>query len=219
MSNAIKTVSENKTVNNQKSCEEQFQNSVRKVLNRPITYEDVVRLNPTEDQIAKIITAFPDVADVDYETIKNSVEEQLMFQAEMLKATHVDINHNGEENTIALQLIFNRLVGTYVAAAYGSALFYDGRKQASLEATKLYNHARDEDRQGVDGQANRALRAREFAAKAAVRAFADQAMAEGALSAYEEIFGSAWRPYNKDKTSMDQMNEAVEREQCEALGF
>jgi hypothetical protein len=61
--------------------------------------------------------------------------------------------------------------------------------------SKLLNDARDEDRDGPAGFESKAERARLFAAEMALQAFPLMAAAEGAISAYAEITGEDWKPY------------------------
>ena len=60
------------------------------------------------------------------------------------------------------------------------------------------NDARDEDRGGAAGFESKAQRARLFAAEMGLQAHALMAAAEGAISAYAEITGEDWKPYERE---------------------
>jgi len=65
-------------------------------------------------------------------------------------------------------------------------------------SSPLFNLAseyRDEDREAPAGFESKAERAREFAAKMTMQAYALLAAAEGAINAYKEITGEAWKAY------------------------
>src|ERR1700722_14550951 len=90
-----------------------------------------------------------------------------------------------------------RRSGRNCGSAFGAAQFYGTKKSAAMELTsKLLNDDRDEDREGPAGFESKAERARLFAAKMALQAFALMAAAEGAISAYSDITtGEVWKPY------------------------
>ena len=99
-------------------------------------------------------------------------------------------------NEKALQIHLQRIVGAFVGSAFGAAQFYGTKKSAAMELTsKLLNDDRDEDRDGPAGFESKAERARLFAAEMALQAFALMAAAEGAISAYADITGENWKPY------------------------
>ena len=73
---------------------------------------------------------------------------------------------------------------------------YGTKKSAAMELTsRLLNDNRDEDRDGPIGFESKAERARLFAAEMALQSFALLAAAEGAITAYAEITGETWKPY------------------------
>ena len=81
-------------------------------------------------------------------------------------------------------------------SAYGAAQFYGTKISAAMELTsKLLNDERDEDRNGPSRFESKAERARLFAAEMAVQSCALMAAAEGAISAYADITGDDWKPY------------------------
>ena len=90
-----------------------------------------------------------------------------------------------------------RRSGRNCGSAFGAAQFYGTKKSAAMELTsKLLNDDRDEDREGPAGFESKAERARLFAAKMALQAFALMAAAEGAIAAYADITGEIWKPYD-----------------------
>lgn len=152
----------------------------------PITFESAARLCPTEGQIAKIVVAYGLNA-VDYAAIRETTEEALATLAKVL-APYM--------NEKALEMRLQRVTGAHIGSAHGAGSFYDAKAaQARNLTSAMMNEDRDEDRMGVDGQANRAERARDFAATAAVQAYAALAAAEGARDAYAELTGETWKPY------------------------
>jgi hypothetical protein len=96
----------------------------------------------------------------------------------------------------ATAMHFQRIVGAFVSSACGAAEYYSDRKLAAAELTNaVLNDDRDEDRDPVAGYETKAQRAREYAAKKAMQAYALLAAAEGATIAYKEITGKEWMPY------------------------
>ncbi len=152
----------------------------------PITFESAARLCPTEGQIAKIVVAYG-LAAVDYHAIREQTEAAIATLSNSL-APYMNVK--------ALEMHLQRVTGAHVGSAHGAGSFYESKAQAARNLTMpMMNEDRDEDRMGVDGQANRAERARDFAATAAVQAYAALAAAQGAIDAYAEITGETWKPY------------------------
>ena len=60
------------------------------------------------------------------------------------------------------------------------------------------NEHQDEDRDGVAGFKSKAERARLFAARMGLQAYALLAAADGAVSAYEHVTGETWKPYEPE---------------------
>ena len=78
----------------------------------------------------------------------------------------------------------------------GQRVLTDTKKSAAMELTsKLLNDERDEDREGPGGFESKAERARLFAAEMALQSFALMAAAEGAITAYADLTGDEWKPY------------------------
>ncbi len=81
-------------------------------------------------------------------------------------------------------------------SAHGAGNFYDTKAAQARQLTSaIGNEDRDEDRQGVDGTANKAQRACEFAAEVGLQAYALLAAAQGAVDAYAHVVGKDWKPY------------------------
>lgn len=98
----------------------------------------------------------------------------------------------------AMQIHFQRIVGSYVGSAYGAGQFYSKAVTEAKDATaRLANDDRDEDRGGPVGFDSNAQRKREFAADMGLQAHALRMAAEGAVAAYEHIVGESWKPYER----------------------
>ena len=152
-----------------------------------VTFELVARLAPSATQADKIASSFGFDA-VDYHAVREATEEQIGLAAKALQATLDDT---------AMRIHLQRVVGAFVGSAHGAATFYGTKVTQARDLTsKLANDGRDEDRDGVYGFDSKAARAREFAAKAGLNAFALLAAAEGAVNAYAEITGEDWKPYD-----------------------
>jgi hypothetical protein len=172
-----------------------------------ITFEVVAKLAPTATQADKIASSFGLDA-VDYHAVRETTEEQIGLSAKALQTTL---------DETAMRIHLQRVVGAFVASAYGAATFYGTKVTQARDLTsKLANDDRDEDRDGVYGFDSKASRARGFAAKAGLRAFALMAAAEGAVNAYAEITGEDWKPYEGSMAgSIGRRSAAAE---MEALG-
>lgn len=98
----------------------------------------------------------------------------------------------------AMQIHLQRIVGAYVGSAFGAGQFYS---RAVTEArdlmTKLANELRDEDLDGPVGFESAAQRKREFAADMGVQAHALRMASEGAVAAYDQVVGEAWKPFER----------------------
>jgi hypothetical protein len=116
-------------------------------------------------------------------------------------------------NEKAMQVHLQRVVGAYVASACGAGQFYTQRvTQARDMTTSLANDARDEDREGPYGFDSRAARARLFAAETGLQAYALLAAAEGAVSAFAQITGETWKPYEPSRPT----SQSVQRQSAAA---
>jgi hypothetical protein len=158
--------------------------------NRPdrqsITWDLVAKLAPHQGLADNLVRTFG-LEPVDYDGIRDATGEHIASTA---KAFGTTLNER------ALQIHLQRITGAFVSSAFGAAQFYGTKKSAAMELTsKLLNDDRDEDRDGPAGFESKAERARLFAAEMALQSFALLAAAEGAISAYAEITGEDWKPY------------------------
>ena len=151
-----------------------------------ITFKLVARLAPHQGLTSNIARTFG-LEPVDYDGIRDTTKAHIAHTA---KAFGTALNEK------ALQIHMQRITGAFVGSAFGAAQFYGIKKSAAMELTsKLLNDDRDEDREGPAGFESKAERARLFAAEMALQSFALMAAAEGAISAYAEITGETWKPY------------------------
>ncbi len=151
-----------------------------------VTFETAARLCPNAGVASKIVT-FYGLDEVDYHAIREATEEHLAKSAEVLA---------DNLNEKALEIHLQRIVDAYVRSAYGAGTFYDGKAEAARKLTSpIDNEDRDEDRPGIDNTANKAERARIFAAQVGLQAYALLAAAHGAVDAYAHACGQDWKPY------------------------
>ena len=112
-----------------------------------------------------------------------------------------------------------RIVDAFVRSAHGAGTFYQGKANIARDLnSKTANEDRDEDRMGVDGTANRAERAREFAGQMALQAFAILA-AEGAVDAFAHVTGTDWKPYEGSTRPAMTVSRQAAAAQMAALGM
>ena len=98
----------------------------------------------------------------------------------------------------AMQIHLQRIVGSFVGSAHGAGQFYSRAVSGARDATaKSANDARDEDLDGPVGFDSNAQRKREFAADMGIQAHALRCAAEGVVTAYEEVVGEAWKPFER----------------------
>jgi len=98
----------------------------------------------------------------------------------------------------AMQIHLQRIVGAYVGSAHGAGQFYSRAVTEARDATsKLANDSRDDDLDGPVGFDSAAQRKREFAADIAIQAHALRMAAEGAVTAYEQVVGETWKPFER----------------------
>jgi len=167
---------------------------------RAATLEMVRHACPDTAQTLRISESFG-LAVIDSEGIRDLHRGQLVESAEALK------DGLGEK---AMQIHMQRIVGSFVGSAYGAGQFYSRSvTQARDLTTKLSNDYRDEDLEGPVGFDSRAQRKREFAADMGLQAHVLRMAAEGAVSAYEEITGETWKPYER---AVEQPGASLERQ-------
>ena len=120
----------------------------------------------------------------------------------------------------AMQIHLQRIVGSYVGSAHGAGQFYSRAVSEARDATaKSANDTRDEDLDGPAGFDSNAQRKREFAADMGIQAHALRCAAEGVVTAYEEIIGEAWKPFERQvETSGQSVDRKAAELQMAALG-
>ena len=151
-----------------------------------VTLETAARICPNE-AVASKITALFGLDGVDYHAIREATEEHMAKGAEALADTL---------NEKALEMHMQRIVDAYVRSAHGAGTFYDGKAAIARQlSSSISNDDRDEDRPGIDNLANKAERARSFAAQVGLQAYALLAAAHGAVDAYAHVCGQDWKPY------------------------
>ncbi|MEQ9178867.1 MAG: hypothetical protein RIF44_09150, partial [Nitratireductor sp.] len=113
----------------------------------------------------------------------------------------------------AMQIHLQRIVGSYVGSAHGAGQFYSRAVSEARDATaKSANDARDEDFDGPVGFDSNAQRKREFAADMGIQAHALRCAAEGVVTAYEEVVGEAWKPFQRQ---VENPGQTVDRKAAE----
>ena len=154
-----------------------------------ITFE-LVQAHAPHDGLAANLSRTFGLDPVDYHAIRETTEESIGRSAQSLAPAL---------NERAMAIHLQRVVGSFVGSAHGAAQFYGTKVTQAQDLTmKSQNDDRDEDRDGVSGFDSKAQRARLFAAQVGLQAYALMAAADGALSAYEQITGEAWKPYIAD---------------------
>jgi len=120
----------------------------------------------------------------------------------------------------AMQIHLQRIVGSYVGSAHGAGQFYSRAVSEARDATaKSANDTRDEDLDGPVGFDSNAQRKREFAADMGIQAHALRCAAEGVVTAYEEVVGEAWKPFQRQVENPGQtVNRKAAELQMAALG-
>ncbi|MFS2177306.1 hypothetical protein ACCC98_15400 [Rhizobium pisi] len=160
----------------------------RPAAQRATTLEMVRHACPDSAQAQRISESFG-LAVVDSDGIRELHRAQLIESAVALKDGLAEK---------AMQIHMQRIVGSFVGSAYGAGQFYSRSVTEARDlTTKLSNDDRDEDLEGPVGFDSRAQRKREFAADIGLQAHVLRMAAEGAVSAYEEITGETWKPYER----------------------
>jgi len=158
----------------------------RQPVRQAITLELVRAITPSEIKAETMSQTFG-LEPVAHASIRESVEEHVIRIANELR---------DNLNDKAMNIFLQRVVGSFVSAAHGAAVFYGNKKSEALALnSRLLNDSRDEDRDGVAGFESKAARAAAFAAEMGVQASALYAAAEGAVSAFSHITGDDWKPY------------------------
>ncbi len=157
-------------------------------LRRGTTLEMVRLACPDAAQANRISDSFG-LATLDSDGIRDLHERLIIETAQALK--------DGLSER-AMQIHLQRIVGAYVGSAHGAGQFYSRAVTEARDATaKLANDSRDEDLDGPVGFDSAAQRKREFAADMALQAHALRMAAEGTVTAYEQIVGETWKPFER----------------------
>jgi hypothetical protein len=158
----------------------------RQPVRQAITLELVHALTPSETKAETMASTFG-LEPIDHAGIRENVEAHMVRLANELR---------DNLNDKAMAIFLQRVVGSFVGAAHGAAVFYGSKKSDALALNhKLMNDARDEDRDGVAGFESKAARAAAFAAEMGLQASALFAAAQGAVHAYAHMTGDDWKPY------------------------
>ncbi|MDQ8727493.1 hypothetical protein [Bradyrhizobium sp. LHD-71] len=157
-------------------------------LRRGATLEMVHLACPDSAQTLRISESFG-LAVLDSDGIRDLHERLIVETADALKDGLSDR---------AMEIHLQRIVGAYVGSAHGAGQFYSRAVTEARDATaKLANDARDEDLNRPVGVDTQAQRKREFAADMGLQAHALRMAAEGAVAAYEQVIGEAWKPFER----------------------
>jgi hypothetical protein len=158
----------------------------RQPVRHSITLESVRAITPSEFKAEQMSSTFG-LASVDHACIRENVEEHLVRLANEL---------TDNLNQKAMAIFFQRLVGSFVGAAYKAAEFYGQKKSDAMALhSRLLNDNRDEDCDPVLGFETKAQRAAAFAAEMGLQACALYAAAQGAVHAHAHVTGDEWKPY------------------------
>jgi len=145
---------------------------------------------------------------VDYDGIRETTEEMV--------GTHAKALSNLNER--ALEMHLQRIVGSFVGSACAAGEFYSTKVSDAKDLTaRLANDDRDEDREPIYGLESKAQRAREFAAKAGMQAYALLAAAEGAVHAFAAATGSDWKPYQQNQVATQGVTRKAAQEELSAF--
>ncbi len=162
----------------------------RQPVRQAVTLELVHALTPSEVKAEQMSATFG-LEPVAHPSIRETTEEHIVRIANELR---------DNLNDKAMSIFLQRIVGSFVNAAHGAAIFYGAKKSDALALhAKLLNDARDEDRDGPSGFESRAARAASFAAEMGLQASALYVAAEGAVSAFAHMTGDEWKPYERDQ--------------------
>jgi hypothetical protein len=150
---------------------------------------EMVRLTCPDASQAMLIAESFGTAVIDGDGVREAHERLILETADSLS------EGLGER---AMQIHLQRIVGAFVGSAHGAGQFYSRAVTEARDATaKAANDARDDDRDGIVGYDSSAQRKREFAADMGIQAFSLRMAAEGAVAAYEQVVGEAWKPFDR----------------------
>lgn len=173
-------------------------------LRKGVTLEMVRLTCPDAAQAMRIAESFG-TAIVDGDCIRDTHERLIIETAAALTEGMAER---------AMQIHLQRIVGACVASAHGAGQFYSRAVTEARDATaKAANDARDDDRGGIVGYASSAQRKREFAANMGIQAFSLRMAVEGAVAAYEQVVGEAWKAFERP---VDNPGQTLDRKAAEA---
>ncbi|MEQ8932078.1 MAG: hypothetical protein RID96_19835 [Nitratireductor sp.] len=165
---------------------------------------EMVRLACPDSAQASLISESFGLPVIDSDGIRDLHHKIIVDTAESLKEGLGDR---------AMQIHLQRIVGSYVGSAHGAGQFYSRAVSEARDATaKSANDARDEDFDGPVGFDSNAQRKREFAADMGIQAHALRCAAEGVVTAYEEVVGEAWKPFQRQ---VENPGQTVDRKAAE----
>jgi len=169
----------------------------------PVTFARAEAVCP-DAQIAASLSRHFGLDLVDYDAVRQAHRDAFRRMAAAFG------NTLGEK---AVGMHFQRLVAALVGSAFNAGSFYTQKVTEARDLTaKLQNDYRDEGRQSAYGFESRAQRARHFAAKLGLQAYAQLAAADGAIAAYAEITGETWKPYE----ALTETSQSVDRQAAAA---
>ena len=165
---------------------------------------EMVRLACPDSAQASLISESFGLPVIDSDGIRDLHHKIIVDTAESLKEGLGDR---------AMQIHLQRIVGSYVGSAHGAGQFYSRAVSEARDATaKSANDTRDEDLDGPVGFDSNAQRRREFAADMGIQAHALRCAAEGVVTAYEEVVGEAWKPFQRQ---VENPGQTVDRKAAE----
>lgn len=168
---------------------QQSRQSARVVQLRKGASLEMVRLTCPDAAQATRITETFGTALIDSDGIRELHERLIVETADSLS------EGLGER---AMQIHLQRIVGAFVGSAHGAGQFYSRAVTEARDASaKAASDDRDNDRDGIVGYDSSAQRKREFAADMGIQAHALRMAAEGAVAAYEQVVGEAWKPFDR----------------------
>ncbi|MBY5700425.1 hypothetical protein [Rhizobium leguminosarum] len=166
---------------------------------------EMVRLTCPDTAQAMLIAESFGTAVVDSDGIRDLHERLIIETADSLS------EGLGEK---AMQIHLQRIVGAYVGSAHGAGQFYSRAVSEARDATaKSANDAPDEDLDGPVGYDSAAQRKREFAADMGIQSHALRMAAEGAVAAYSQVIGEAWKPFHRP---VENPGQSLDRKAAEA---
>jgi len=151
----------------------------------PVTFEMAVQLCPHQGTAEAVAQAFGLIVP-EYDAIRDE-------HAGALK--RMEETFSGALNDKATTMHFERIVGALVGSAVGAGRFYSEKVSEARAATARAADGGDDEHGTPIGLESKAERARQFAADMAMQAYALLAAADGAVTAFKDITGEDWKPY------------------------